>query len=316
MSSQARRSSASSPARPTNGAAWRSRSRGGSGNGWPGTQDGSVLPRSAARWARRRDRVRGVGAGAQRPASCCVAGDGAIPSSRRSASRWRSKHTSASTVSPAAASRVMRAACASSSSGSSPARRLLSATARGRSPALSACAASASRAWESRRDAPRARRGPTRPRRPPAARRGTARRRSSNLPARTSSSNATASTHTAGSSPTRSRDAASRPRACRRAAQRPQRVAQARPGLGVDDVGPEPGGDRRPRVGAGMEREPREHEVRPPGARNLDGAAVHLDGQLAEHADPEHGSQPSRLDAALTPCGTHGQARSHHAEPV
>jgi hypothetical protein len=39
---------------------------------------------------------------------------------------------------------------------------------------------------------------------------------------------------------------------------------------------------------ASRPREAREHEVRPPGAWQLDGAPVDLDGQLAEQADPHH----------------------------
>jgi hypothetical protein len=95
-------------------------------------------------------------------------------------------------------------------------------------------------------------------------------------------------------------------RACR-PPERPQRVAQACPRPGVEVVGPEPPREGCPRVRTRVQGEPREHEARPPGVGQLDGPTVHLDGQLAEHEHPEHGSQPSRLDAALTPRGTHGR---------
>jgi hypothetical protein len=65
--------------------------------------------------------------------------------------------------------------------------------------------------------------------------------------------------------------------------------AQARPRPRVDDVGPEPAREGDPRVGAGVQGEPGEHQVGPPGVRQPDVVAVDLDGQLTEQAHPDHG---------------------------
>ena len=172
----------------------------------------------------------------------------------------------------------------------------------------------------SRRGAPRAGRRPTRPRRRPAARRGTARRPPPTCPPAHSWSKATRVHVHRRVQP----DPVARCREQARAGdapQRPQRVAQACPCPVVEDVGPEPPRDRRPRVRPGMQREPREHEVRPPGVRQLDCPPVHLDGQLPQHAHPEHAqnviAEPAPETARTSPLrpaplrGRRGRAAPH-----
>ena len=70
--------------------------------------------------------------------------------------------------------------------------------------------------------------------------------------------------------------------------------AQARPGARVEDVGPEPRGDRRARVAAGMQREQAEQLAGAAARRRVERGPVGLEREAPEHADAEH------RDATLT----------------
>ncbi len=83
-------------------------------------------------------------------------------------------------------------------------------------------------------------------------------------------------------------------RRAERAARLVEGRAQARAGAGVEDVGPEPRGDRGAAVAAGMQREPREELAGPAAGRRVEARPVALEREAPEHADAEHG------DATLT----------------
>jgi hypothetical protein len=80
--------------------------------------------------------------------------------------------------------------------------------------------------------------------------------------------------------------------------QRPGGGAQAGPGTRLRDVGPEAGGQRRARVGAGMQGEPAEQRSYPVAARHGERLAVQFGGEPATHPKPEHVSSVGPQDSA------------------
>ena len=79
-----------------------------------------------------------------------------------------------------------------------------------------------------------------------------------------------------------------------RAAELVERRAQAGPRARVEDVGPEPRGDRGARVAAGMQREEAEQLAGAAARRRVERGPVGLEGETPEHAHAEH------RDATLT----------------